>query len=329
MQTVEFLDTGTRLIYRPYIGDDGYIRMEIHPEDSSGGLQGSSNLPFKITTEVTSNVMVKDGHTVVIGGLFRESSTSAKGQVPGLGNLPGAGWLFRNQRDQSSREEIIILLTPHIVKDDASYSKYSDEQLQQADKLRVGTRHGMMPFGRERLAESCYEKARSEMDKANPDKQKAMWHLNCATNLNPKFIEAIRLKEEISGKVVTSADNSNIRGFLSRQVIAERTHPVAYDVAPRSVAITPPVVKKENPATQASDQRVETPATQPANFAQAVPVADPKAAENKSMFSNMWKGWMDVSNYYMGVGKAAAAQPKPAETTVTELPLEEPSSGGK
>src|SRR5207248_2488407 len=45
VQTVDFLDTGTRLIFRPFIGDDGYIRMEIHPEDSSGGLNGS-NLPF-------------------------------------------------------------------------------------------------------------------------------------------------------------------------------------------------------------------------------------------------------------------------------------------
>src|SRR5205814_7865144 len=116
VETVEFLDTGTRLIFRPYIGDDGYVRMEIHPEDSSGGLT-SSNLPFKVTTEVTSNVMVKDGHTIVIGGLFRESSDTARGQVPFLGNLPGAGWLFRNQRDRTTREEIIILLTPHVVKD--------------------------------------------------------------------------------------------------------------------------------------------------------------------------------------------------------------------
>src|SRR6185295_1507773 len=98
-QTVEFLDTGTRLVFRPFIGDDGYIRMEIHPEDSSGGLQGSSNLPFKITTEVTSNVLVKDNHPIVIGGLFREASNTGRWEIPGLGNLPLAGPLFRQQRD--------------------------------------------------------------------------------------------------------------------------------------------------------------------------------------------------------------------------------------
>jgi type IV pilus assembly protein PilQ len=326
VQTVEFLDTGTRLIYRPYIGDDGYIRMEIHPEDSSGGLQGSSNLPFKITTEVTSNVMVKDGHTVVIGGLFRESSTSARGQVPGLGNLPMAGWMFRNQRDQTTREEIIILLTPHIVKDDASYSKYSEDQLKEADKLRVGTRNGMMPFGRERLAESCYEKARAEMDKPNPDKQKALWHVNCAMNLNPKFSEAVRLKEEITGKVVAASDNSTIRHFLTKQVLQEKEHPVVYEVAPRSIAITPPARKEQNPpATQASDQRAETPTTQPANLAQASSPGEVKSGERKGVLSSVWSNWLDVSNYYMG-GTQQPAQ-KGSESTFTELPMEE--SNGK
>src|SRR5688500_16726599 len=127
VQTVEFLDTGTRLVFRPFVGDDGYIRMEIHPEDSSGGL--ANNLPFKITTEVTSNIMVKDGRTIVIGGLFREASTRSRSQIPGLGNLPIAGALFRQQRDNTAREEIIILLTPHIVKDDVQYSEASEEMM--------------------------------------------------------------------------------------------------------------------------------------------------------------------------------------------------------
>ncbi len=84
---VQFLDTGTRLIFRPYVGDNGNIRMEIHPEDSSGTV--TNGLPNKFTTQVTTNVMVKDGHTIVIGGLFRESTDRTRSQVPGLGSLPG------------------------------------------------------------------------------------------------------------------------------------------------------------------------------------------------------------------------------------------------
>lgn len=220
VQAVEFLKTGTRLIFRPYIGDDGYIRMEVHPESSDGHVV--NGLPTKSTTEITSNIMVKDGHTIVIGGLFRESSTVTKAQIPGLGNVPIVGALFRNHVDATVREEIIILLTPHIVKDDQAYSKASEEELKDFEKLRVGVRNGMMPLGRERLAESCYDNAMAEMSKSNPNREKAMWYLDCATNLNPKFLEAIKMKETLTGHEVTSVDNSTFHGFVRRQIMAER-----------------------------------------------------------------------------------------------------------
>ena len=247
VQTVEFLDTGTRLVFRPYIGDDGYIRMEIHPEDSSGGLQGAANLPFKVTTEVTSNVMVKDGHTIVIGGLFRESSDTARGQVPFLGNLPLAGALFRQQRDRTTREEVIILLTPHIVKDDNAFSQASEELLKEGEKLRVGVRRGMMPFGRERLAELNYEWARKELAKDRPDRGKVLWHLNCATNLNPKFIEAIDLKERLTGQEVTSVNNSRIRSFVREQIQADRRRVAASQPAANADLMTDPLLMPGKP----------------------------------------------------------------------------------
>ncbi len=246
VQTVEFLDTGTKLLFRPFIGDDGYVRMELHPEDSSGGLT-SANLPFKITTEMTSNIMVKDGHTIVIGGLFRESTSTAKSQVPFLGNLPFAGALFRNQRDQTSREEIIILLTPHVIKDDSAYAQVSEEELRKAEKLRVGVRKGMMPWGRERLAEANYEKALAEMNGATPNNQKALWYLDCATNLNPKFIEAIDLKQRVTGKEVSSVDNSSIRTFVTRAILADKGVPAAPAPGTKTDDKTP-AAKPNNPS---------------------------------------------------------------------------------
>ncbi|HYE21190.1 MAG TPA: secretin and TonB N-terminal domain-containing protein [Tepidisphaeraceae bacterium] len=226
VQTVEFLDTGTKLIFRPFIGDDGYVRMEIHPEDSSGGLTGA-NLPFKITTEMTSNIMVKDGHTIVIGGLFRESSDTGRNQVPGLGNIPLAGALFRQQRDRTNREEIIILLTPHVIKDDSAYASVSEDELRKAERLRVGVRKGMMPWGRERLAEASYQSAMADLKAGN--NQRALWHLDCATNLNPKFIEAIELKQSVTGREISTVDGSSIRGFVRRAMLADK-----------GVIVTPP-----------------------------------------------------------------------------------------
>lgn len=261
VQSVEFLDTGTRLIFRPFIGDDGFVRMEIHPEDSSGGLT-AANLPFKITTEVTSNIMVKDGHTVVIGGLFRESSDTARSQVPGLGNVPVAGALFRQQRDRTTREEIIILLTPHVIKDDAAFSEASEAMAKDADRIRVGVRKGMMPWGRERLAETAYECAQDEMRKPNPNVDKALWHLNCALNLNPKFLEAIRLKEQLTGRTLASSDNSSVRSFLRRQVVLDREKGMSVPVLPRSTPIdidTPTT----QPVVAPSVQNQDGPAPQP------------------------------------------------------------------
>jgi type IV pilus assembly protein PilQ len=234
-QTVQFLDTGTILSFRPFVGDDGYIRMEIHPEDSNGGLN-ASNLPQKNTTEVTSNLLVKDGNTIVIGGLFRENSQSSRNQVPFLGSIPLAGALFRSKTDTTNRQEIIILLTPHIIKDDSAYSKASEEEMKDAEKLRVGVRKGMMWFGRERLAESAYENAVAEMNKPHPNLDLALWHLNCAINLSPKFLEAIEMKEKITGKQVTDVDNSAIRSFIRRQIMADMppaTRPSVADATTR------------------------------------------------------------------------------------------------
>lgn len=219
-QTVQFLDSGTTLAFRPYIGDDGYVRMEIHPEDSSGGLT-ASNLPFKSTTEVTTNLMVKDGRTIVIGGLFRDSVGTSRGQVPGIGNVPFVGALFRQQQDQATRQEIIVLLTPHILKDDSAYSKLSEAQVKRVESLRVGVRQGMMFFGRERLAQSAYENAVSELSKPKADQSLALWHLNSATNLNPTFIEAIELKEKVSGRRITHADHGIIRDFVARAILED------------------------------------------------------------------------------------------------------------
>jgi type IV pilus assembly protein PilQ len=257
-QTVDFLQTGTSLSFRPFIGSDGYIRMEIHPEDSSGGINtvGGQNLPFKTTTEVTSNIMVKDGHTIVIGGLFRENNTTTKSQVPVMGNLPLIGNLFGQQTDTTERKEIIILLTPHIIKDEEAYTAASDEEKKIAEKIRIGSRKEMMWTGRERLAECDYEQAIAELHKPNPDRAKALWYLDGATNNNPKFIEAIQLKEDLTGKVVSDVDNSTVRSFVARQILAEkdltvRTRPSEVPITTSS-AKPPPWTPSQSPTTRAS-----------------------------------------------------------------------------
>jgi type II secretory pathway component GspD/PulD (secretin) len=113
-QRVEFLETGTRLVFRPFIGEDEFIRLEIHPEDSDGGVS-AEGLPFKDTAEVTTNVLVRSGQTIVIGGLFRERTQEIEKKIPWLSEIPFVGNIFRSTQELSGREEIIVMLTPHII----------------------------------------------------------------------------------------------------------------------------------------------------------------------------------------------------------------------
>lgn len=217
-ETVEFLETGTRLVFRPYIAGDGYIRMEIHPEDSSGTLT-ASDLPLQDTTELTTGIMVRDGNTILIGGLFREVTTASRGQIPLLGDVPGVGSLFRNTRDITQREEIIILLTVHLIKDDAALAEASAAARDDVERLRVGMREGLQWFGRQRLAHAHYEWALDHMQRGHLNK--AVWDLNLALNNNPKFLAAITLREELMDKRHWVEDDSSVRGLLMRQINRE------------------------------------------------------------------------------------------------------------
>ena len=117
-QTVEFLDIGTLLRLRPFISSDGFIRMEVHPELSTGTVtvEKEFTLPNKRVTQVTTNVMVRDGCTVVIGGLLKEDLEATVTQVPLFGNLPLVGPAFRQKKEQIQRHEILVLITPTIVR---------------------------------------------------------------------------------------------------------------------------------------------------------------------------------------------------------------------
>ena len=219
IQTVEFLETGTQLMFRPFIGADGFVRMELHPEDSVGFVN-AQGLPSEQTTEVTTNVIVRDGDTILIGGLFREVTTDARSQVPGLGSVPLVGSLFRSRQETTAREEVIILLTVHIVKDHAAYASASHEEYQNIERLRVGLRRGLMWHGRDRLAQMHYRKGWEYFNAG--DTEKALWHLDLALHNNARWLAAIQLKEKILQERAWYDDASASRGFLHRLIAQER-----------------------------------------------------------------------------------------------------------
>jgi type II secretory pathway component GspD/PulD (secretin) len=189
---VEFLDTGTKLSFRAYIGNDGYIRMDIHPKDSSGTLK-ENNIPDETSAELLTNIIVKDGETVVLGGLFRDTVTSNKTQIPLLGDLPIVGGVFRGVNNQVKREEVIILLTPHIIKDPNETN--GNKRKEDIQRKRFGAKDELQQISRSRLAEEYYATALVYYE--DGQLETAMEEVESAIELRPTYLEAIRLKERI------------------------------------------------------------------------------------------------------------------------------------
>ncbi len=190
--SVKFLDTGTKLSIRPYIGNDGYIRIDIHPKDSTGSLN-AEGVPDETSAELVTNIMVKDGQTIVIGGLFRDKMTSKRTQVPVLGDLPFVGGAFRGTADKVERQEVIVLLTPHIIEEPGEVE--GDERADDISRARYGAKDQMQIINRNRIAEELYATAAERYLQGYPNV--ALKEVNKALEIYPTYLEAIRLRERI------------------------------------------------------------------------------------------------------------------------------------
>jgi len=247
-QEVQFLETGTRLVVRPYIRADGYIQLEIHPEDSSGqvAIIGQSALPSETTTEVTSNVLVRDGHTILIGGLFREETTLGRSQTPGIGNLPYVGAMWRSTTDNTNREEVIILITVRRIRQTADEG--IGEQLKDdAERYRIGQRNGLRWWGRARLAQSCVRRARKAIAKG--DRRKALWYVDQALSMHPRMEEAINLKERLTHLAYWADEvrDSSVKYVIQRMIMTDlgrAPEPVIIRKKPRNGVVLDEDVKR-------------------------------------------------------------------------------------
>lgn len=114
--TTQYVDAGIKLTFTPRINEGGQITAKVHTEVSDATLVPDIKA-YKINTrEAETNVRLKDGETMVIGGLIRTDETSTVTKVPLLGDLPLLGGLFRNSNKVKDETEVVIFLTPHIVK---------------------------------------------------------------------------------------------------------------------------------------------------------------------------------------------------------------------
>jgi Flp pilus assembly secretin CpaC len=162
--------------------------------------------------------MVKDGQTIVLGGLFQEDTTLNRGQIPLMGDLPGVGQLFRNTDDVSIRSELIILLTPHII--ETPRQADGADRLEDALRLSNEIRQNITWLSRARLDEQRYADAVKLYTDGQPEK--ALAKLNSLFNIQRSYLDEVRLKERIIRE--TQPDQvQNIERIMLRMIEKEES----------------------------------------------------------------------------------------------------------
>jgi len=116
--SVQTIDVGVRLRVTPTIGDDGSITAELHPEYSQI-IGFNESFPIIANRKLDSALRVRDGDTIVLGGLFQDVDSETVTKFPLLGDLPVLGGVFRNRRRTRNKDEVVFFITPHVLAEPA------------------------------------------------------------------------------------------------------------------------------------------------------------------------------------------------------------------
>lgn len=114
--SVQWQDANLLLKVKPHITPDGRVMLKLKITKNALGPQVSAMLGYSIKTkEVESDVLVDNGGTVVIGGIYEQEERDATTRVPFLGDLPYIGFLFKSREKKDNRVELLVMITPKII----------------------------------------------------------------------------------------------------------------------------------------------------------------------------------------------------------------------
>ena len=139
INTVSYQNVGVNLSVTPFISSEGMVEMVLTPEISSladrsqwvpisGGTNGGALAPLINSRNATTTVVVPDGQTVVIGGLMENQVQESESKVPGFGDIPLLGNLFKRKTKSNVKRELMIFVTPHIVKQPGQLAAMSEAE---------------------------------------------------------------------------------------------------------------------------------------------------------------------------------------------------------
>jgi general secretion pathway protein D len=154
-------NVGIQLEVRPQINVDGAITLLLRQEVSSvaGPVSATSNELVLNKREINTTVLVDDGDIVVLGGLLDQNERLQIDRVPGLGDIPGIGALFRNNAQQRNQRNLMVFIRPRIVR--------NPQDAQAVTAPRFGRIRGLQ-YERSRDARSSLEDTVREYLRANP-----------------------------------------------------------------------------------------------------------------------------------------------------------------
>jgi type II secretory pathway component GspD/PulD (secretin) len=171
-ESVQFIDVGTKLNLTPLINEDGFITMKIKPEISSVRETLTTTLGSKIpiveTSEAETMVKVKDSNTIMIAGLIKQERRKDTTGWPFLQSIPIIGAFFGSRAELNKRTEVVILITPHIMRGDRMLAGTEPEKVISADIVPEQTQKDILS----RFVDKEIEKATaSERQKIGAEKQ--------------------------------------------------------------------------------------------------------------------------------------------------------------
>lgn len=125
---VQYLDTGVILKVRPRVTKDGTVFLEIVQEVSSPGSAADVNGNVRIDTRrFKTEAIVPTGDTVILAGLIQDGSSKGSTGIPGLSRIPWVGGLFGRQTTSKDRTEVVLLITPTIIRDQKELRDFTDD----------------------------------------------------------------------------------------------------------------------------------------------------------------------------------------------------------
>jgi general secretion pathway protein D len=131
-QVVQYRDVGTKLTVRPTINQDGYVSLLVQQEISTATEEVQFDAPIIATREAVTQVLVRDGQTIVIGGLRDRQTSDNRTGVPVLSGIPIIGGLFGGAARRRSEVELFLFLTPRIVRNDEEADSATNPLLERA-----------------------------------------------------------------------------------------------------------------------------------------------------------------------------------------------------